>query len=250
MPERAELLERPPAQTARDVGNQAGVKYGSRSRYHFGMFIRTQVIAVAIVCISLLIGCESKPQDGTASTEPTPAPTQPTVDLPQPKDYVEVCKERGIDRNKLPKVEMVVKGKGTIILEFAPDLATATCKQILEFVDAKFYDNDRIHRVEDWVVQWGDPQSKEDNWRERRLGAGSTGKDLPFEPNDIAMKRGVLAMASTGAKVGGDCQMFILKKDSEFLNGDYCAFGYVTSGMDIVDKIEIGDQITMKRRAK
>jgi peptidyl-prolyl cis-trans isomerase B (cyclophilin B) len=57
------------------------------------------------------------------------------------------------------------------------------------------------------------------------------------------MTRGVLAMASTGARKGGDSQMFILKKDADWLQGDYCGFGRVVEGIDIVDAIQQGDKI-------
>lgn len=53
-------------------------------------------------------------------------------------------------------------------------------------------------------------------------------------------------MASTGEKVGGDSQMFILRKDSQFLDGNYASFGKVLEGMDVVDNIQQWDKVYMK----
>lgn len=150
-----------------------------------------------------------------------------------------------------PHVEMAIEGKGTVTLELVPELAPQTCDQILRLIDDGFYDGQRIHRVESWVVQWGDPKSKREYWERLPLGTSGSGTPLPFESNDIKMERGVLAMASTGARVGGDSQMFILTnvvpQQAESLQGNYCVFGFVVKGMDIVENLTIGDKITMKR---
>jgi cyclophilin family peptidyl-prolyl cis-trans isomerase len=84
------------------------------------------------------------------------------------------------------------------------------------------------------------------------VGSGGSGKgNLPFEDNDIKMETGTLAMASTGEKVGGDSQMFILTSklesaQAEFLQGSYAAFGKVTKNVEAVDKIQVGDTLQMK----
>jgi cyclophilin family peptidyl-prolyl cis-trans isomerase len=140
---------------------------------------------------------------------------------------------------------------GTITLELYPDKAPKTCAQILGLIDSGFYNGQRVHRVESWVIQWGDPQSKADNWQSLPVGTQGAGKPLPFESTDVKMEDGTLAMASTGAKVGGDSQMFILyncpPQQAEYLQGKYCAFGKVTGGMDLVKQVRSGDKMTMKK---
>lgn len=186
---------------------------------------------------SFLFGCSNttdKPAEATTPTaeqpkeEPKPEPSQPPV-----------------------KVVMEIEKKGKVTMEFYPDKAPETVKQILKLIDEGFYNGQHIHRVEDWVVQWGDPLSKDMKGNEGRVGSGGTGLQLPFESNDIKMEKGTLAMASTGTKVGGDCQMFILTnvppEQAAFLQGNYCAFGKVVEGQEFVDKAAIGDAIKMMR---
>lgn len=180
---------------------------------------------------SFLFGCakdEVKPPEPTSSAK-EPAPPQPPI-----------------------VVYMEVEKKGKVTLELYPEKAPETVKHILKLIDEGFYNGQHIHRVEDWVVQWGDPLSKDMKANAGRVGSGGSGTQLPFEDNDIKMEKGTLAMASTGAKVGGDCQMFILTNVSPeqvttFLQGNYSAFGKVIAGQDVVDKLAIGDAIKMMR---
>jgi cyclophilin family peptidyl-prolyl cis-trans isomerase len=140
------------------------------------------------------------------------------------------------------QIEMNVAERGKIVLELYPNKAPKTVEQITRLAKEGFFDGQIIHRVENWVIQWGDPKTKNEALR-REWGTGGSGKKLPFEANDVPMTRGVLAMASTGAKVGGDSQMFVLKKDGDWLQGDYCAFGRVVKGLEVIDAIERGDKI-------
>jgi peptidyl-prolyl cis-trans isomerase B (cyclophilin B) len=175
-------------------------------------------VAALFVASLAILGCSSE-TNSTANT------TEPTTD------------------NKEPVV---------IELELYPKKAPKTVERIVAFIEEGFYTDQRIHRVESWVVQWGSPASKTTDLRNPSVGAGSSGKGLlPFETNDIKMEPGILAMASTGSKVGGDCQMFILtsaleKPQAEFLQGNYAAFGKVTKNMEAVDKIQVGDTLSMK----
>ncbi len=140
------------------------------------------------------------------------------------------------------QIEVKIADRGRILFEFYPDKAPKTVEQIVGLAKEGFYDGQVIHRVENWVVQWGDPKTK-DTEKRQDWGTGGSGKPLPFETNDIEMTRGVLAMASTGERKGGDSQMFILKKDADWLQGKYCAFGRVVEGIEIVDAIQQGDKI-------
>ena len=154
------------------------------------------------------------------------------------------------EKKKIVKVHMEVKNRGSITLELYPDKAEKTCEQILRLIGEGFYNSQRVHRVEHWVVQWGDPLSKDPDKNRGRLGTSGSGKNLPLEANDIEMKRGALAMARTGAKKGGDSQMFILKKDGDWLMGDYCTFGKVIEGMDLVDSWQAMDEIVSMKIVK
>ena len=139
-----------------------------------------------------------------------------------------------------------------IELELYPKKAPKTVERIVGFIEDGFYDKQRFHRVESWVVQWGSPASGNTNLTDPSVGSGGSGMQiLPFETNDIKMEPGTLAMASTGAKVGGDSQLFILtsalgQDQAQFLQGSYAAFGKVTSNMEAVDRVQVGDYVEMK----
>ncbi|HEX6488794.1 MAG TPA: peptidylprolyl isomerase [Candidatus Dormibacteraeota bacterium] len=98
-----------------------------------------------------------------------------------------------------------------------------------------YYNHLTFHRVEDFVVQGGDPTGS---------GSGGPGYVLPNESNDSTFARGTVAMASNSQGVNGS-QFFVLKKDSQYLSGagQFNPFGEVISGMDVVDQIQVGDQI-------
>ncbi|MBV6457640.1 MAG: Peptidyl-prolyl cis-trans isomerase B [Fimbriimonadaceae bacterium] len=111
-------------------------------------------------------------------------------------------------------------------------------------VKKKFYNGQRIHRVDpDFVVQWGAPQSRTMSLDSPEVGSGGSGKNVVFEASQTSFKRGVVGVASTGARVGGDSQLFIMLSDKTHLDGSYAVLGRVTKGMDVVSKIKRGDKI-------
>jgi cyclophilin family peptidyl-prolyl cis-trans isomerase len=121
-----------------------------------------------------------------------------------------------------------------------------TAARIQELVRAKFYDGMRFHRVEPWVVQWGAPASRK-GVDDPGVGAGGSGKTMPFEQSATSFVRGVVGIASFGAKQGGDSQIFVLRKDATYLNGQYAVLGKVTKGMDVIDGVKRGDRIVSVR---
>lgn len=141
-----------------------------------------------------------------------------------------------------PLLKVTMDGGKAFTIQTDPKGAPRTVARILELVKAKFYDGQRFHRVEDWVVQWGAPQSKK-NVNDPAVGNGGSGKNMIFEAGSLSFTKGVCGVASTGAKLGGDSQLFIVKRDSTFLNGDYSAWGKVVSGMNVVEAIKRGDRI-------
>lgn len=123
--------------------------------------------------------------------------------------------------------------KGTIVMELYGSDAPVTVLNFMQRANGKFYNGLKFHRVEDWVVQGGDPK-----------GDGTGGGNLPTEFNDRPYTVGSVGVARRDdPKVQNDSQFFITKKDSPHLNGQYTNFGQVTSGMDVVEKMAIGDTI-------
>lgn len=131
------------------------------------------------------------------------------------------------------KTAIIKTSKGDISLELYPDDAPNTVANFAGKAKSGFYNNLIFHRVEDWVIQGGDP-----------LGSGTGGGNMPVEFNNKPFVVGSVGIASRGdGKVQNDSQFFIVKTDAQFLNGKYTNFGIVTKGMDVVSQIEISDKI-------
>ena len=131
--------------------------------------------------------------------------------------------------------EIIVKDYGTIKLELDADTAPITVTNFVNLVNDKFYDGLTFHRIiEGFMIQGGDPLGN---------GTGGSSKTIKGEfssngvVNNISHTRGVISMARSSAPDSASSQFFIVHKDSTFLDGQYAAFGHVTSGMDVVDKI-------------
>src|SRR5438046_7921959 len=128
-------------------------------------------------------------------------------------------------------VELAKRGSFTFTLR--ADKAPQTVERFAGKARSGFYDNLTFHRVEDWVVQGGDPK-----------GTGTGGDRVPSEYNDLSFKLGAVGIArGQDPAFNNGSQWFIVKKDSTFLDRQYTNFGLVTTGMDVVQAIKIGDKI-------
>lgn len=157
-------------------------------------------------------------------------------------------------------VELVIEGRGTVLLHLYPADAPKTVAHIVDLCRKKFYDGILVHRVEPgFVVQAGDPKTKslkpaelatmsDQKKMELRIGAGGSGKNIPFERNNKTHMPGTIAMALSAPRSDtGDSQWFINLESNHQLDGDYCVFGKVVKGMDVVRKIRVGDRIKTMR---
>src|SRR6266850_938905 len=122
---------------------------------------------------------------------------------------------------------------GSFAFALRPDKAPQTVARFAQKARSGFYQGLTFHRVENWVVQGGDP-----------TGSGSGGNQVASEYNDLPFLAGAvgIARASNPAQMN-DSQFFIVKIDSHHLDGLYANFGLLTSGMDVVQGIKIGDKI-------
>lgn len=125
--------------------------------------------------------------------------------------------------------------KGNIELELHPAKMPITVENFLKLTNDGFYNGLTFHRVEDWVVQGGDPKG---------TGTGGPGWQIKLETHpDLKNVRGALAMARSANPDSAGSQFYILRTDASWLDGQYAVFGAVTSGMDVVDKLAQGDQM-------
>lgn len=136
--------------------------------------------------------------------------------------------------NTRPQVQISTP-KGDFVIELRPDVAPKTVTNFLAKFSSGYCNNLTWHRVEDWVVQGCDPSGN---------GAGGL-SNLPTETSSESFTTGAIGVARKAfpKEVSNDSQFFIVKKDSQFLNGEYTYFGKVLSGMDVVNRLSIGDQI-------
>ena len=134
------------------------------------------------------------------------------------------------------EIGVIETSHGTIEVEFFEDKASGHVKNFKDLANKEFYNGTTFHRViPGFMVQGGDPNTKTDDRSSH--GMGGPGYTIDAEFNDARHDRGVLSMARSQDPNSAGSQFFIVVKDSHFLDGQYTAFGKVTSGMDVADKI-------------
>lgn len=227
------------------------------------------LVSLIIIGALLIGGCTS--QEAASSGSQNSSATTTSVSDTQASNP---------QMTNLPRLEgkatvaMVVKGS-PITIEVDGTNAPVTAGNFVDLVQRGVYDGLVFHRVvrdpEPFVVQGGDPQSKDPNFR-GQLGVGgfvdpATGqpRNIPLEIKpkgadspvysktlksaggtatpELQHKRGAVAMARAAFPDSASSQFYFALADLAFLDGDYAVFGYVTQGMDVVDKIQQGDRI-------
>lgn len=134
-----------------------------------------------------------------------------------------------------PKVKIDMGDLGEMTLELFPTVAPITVKNFLDLVESSFYDGLIFHRViKGFMIQGGDPLG---------TGMGGSKNNIKGEfkqngvDNPLEHTRGVISMARAYNPNSASSQFFIMHKDAKYLDGAYAAFGAVTEGIEIVDKI-------------
>jgi peptidyl-prolyl cis-trans isomerase B (cyclophilin B) len=129
---------------------------------------------------------------------------------------------------------------GTIVVELYRAQAPKTVSNFVSLAQSNFYSYLVWHRIiATFVIQTGDPNTKNGGGDRNTWGQGTSGQSVPFEyDNSLHNNVGYVAMASTGAGVGGSSQFYINVHDnSATLDGKYAVFGKVISGMDAANKL-------------
>ncbi len=153
------------------------------------------------------------------------------------------------------KYATFVTNLGEFKLELYGDKAPVTVNNFMNLVKDDFYDNVKFHRViKGFMIQAGDPLSKDDNMK-NRWGTGGSGYNIPDEfVEGLSNVKGTISMANTGAPNSGGSQFFInvgdnvmLDFNKQPLSSKHPVFGMVIEGLDVIEKIEttptvVGDQ--------
>jgi cyclophilin family peptidyl-prolyl cis-trans isomerase len=132
----------------------------------------------------------------------------------------------------------ITTNKGEIIIELMKEHAAFTVLNFVKLIKNNFYDGLCFHRVvSNFVVQGGDPRG--DGW-------GGPGYTMRTEVSLVNYDRGSCGMASAGKDTEG-CQFFITHICTPHLDGRYTIFARVVKGMEVVDRLQIGDTIQSVR---
>ncbi len=127
--------------------------------------------------------------------------------------------------------------KGDIGVEFYDTDSPKTVENFLKLAQEGFYNGTKFHRViKGFMIQGGDPNSKTDN--KASYGTGGPGYKFEDEFNSHKLVRGSLAMANAGPNTNGSQFFIVTAEETPWLDGRHTNFGYVISGMNVVEQIE------------
>lgn len=221
------------------VGKIENKKLRINAIMHFmgkGLVI-AMIIAVAVFGGLILFNHSNTNAVQGVNVDLTPSPTPMHLVIATPSGALVASPAPAtVDKPIVATQAAIETSKGTILLTLFPDAAPKAVTNFVNKIQSGFYNGLTFHRVENWVIQGGDPK-----------GNGTGGGDMATELNNKPFVIGSLGMAGhpgpDGKTINNDAQFFITKSDSSWLNGQYTNFGIVTSGIDVVNKIAIGDKI-------
>lgn len=186
-----------------------------------------KIIPALLLALIIFAGCGQKDNapDTSYDDTSTEIQTEQTVKytVPEEKDITAAA-------------EITMEDGGVITVGLCGDYAPETVDNFISLAENGFYDGLTFHRViSGFMIQGGDP-----------LGNGTGGSDKNikgefasngFDKNTITHARGVISMARASDPDSASSQFFIMHQNNDYLDGDYAAFGFVTSGIEEVDKI-------------
>lgn len=140
-----------------------------------------------------------------------------------------------LDSNKTYFADIDIEGYGVITVKLDQDCAPITAENFVNLAEEGFYDGLTFHRIiAGFMMQGGDPTG---------TGMGGSDESIVGEfrmngySNDLSHTRGAISMARSMDPNSASSQFFIVHEDSTFLDGQYAAFGYVTEGIEVVDRV-------------
>ncbi len=141
--------------------------------------------------------------------------------------------------------------QGTMVVELYPGDAPKTVENFETLANSGYYDGVKFHRViPDFVIQGGDPLSRDLPPGDRRVGTGGPGYTIKCETkgNPRTHEVGALSMAHAGKDTGGS-QFFIVLNEgnTRHLNGVHTVFGKVVEGESVMPKIQQNDMMIKVR---
>lgn len=149
------------------------------------------------------------------------------------------------------KQATIETSRGTLVADLFSNEAPKTVENFETLANKGFYDGTLFHRViEEFVIQGGDPLSRDLPPGNPRIGTGGPGHKIKCETegNPHTHKVGALSMAHAGKDTGGSQFFVVLNEDNtRHLNGVHTVFGQVVSGLDVISQIKPNDKIDQIR---
>ena len=197
---------------------------------------------LTFVVASLMIGNVAMAQPGKpAPAKPAPAPAA-AKPAPAPAASAAAAKTSP----GAGPIIVVETEKGTFEFETYPNEAPKTVAHIVDLVNKKFYNGQRVHRVvPGFVIQMGDPQTR-DMTKQAAWGNGGSGTVIgaaEITKTRTHSTKGMVAMAHAGYAAKADSQFYVTLAPQTRLDTDYAVFGKVISGIEVVEKIQAPDRI-------
>lgn len=203
-----------------------------------------ETVIAMLLCLALLLtacgGAGGKEKGGEGKETAAEETGTENEGTDQEKDDTETDGMSGQaaaqkDTDAMPHAVITVEKYGTITVALDAEAAPATVENFIKLAKEGFYDGLTFHRIIDgFMIQGGDPLGD---------GTGGSKKTIKGEfasnqvKNDISHKKGVISMARASDPDSASSQFFIMVADVPSLDGSYAAFGHVTQGQEIVDKI-------------
>jgi cyclophilin family peptidyl-prolyl cis-trans isomerase len=211
--------------------------------------MKAKILFIIPICILVLTGCtlSNPPNKVSVNFQSTLDEAQKVVE----QNNKQVQEINQIIENKMSiatttkeeNLAAIYKGailktsQGDIEVAFYGDKSPNTVNNFIKLAKKGFYDGTKFHRViPDFMIQGGDPNSKDDDWSND--GTGGPGYQFADEFNNEKLVRGSLAMANSGPDTNGSQFFIVTAPATSWLDGKHTNFGKVVKGMDVVVKIE------------
>lgn len=187
--------------------------------------IKTFALVLVIAMLSMLTGCGGNTTPPATSAPKQPSPTPTPIATENLEDKMQ---------NKV-NITIQMQDGGVMKAELYPDIAPITVANFTKLINEHFFDGLIFHRIiKDFMIQGGgfDANNQEKDTASIKGEFTSNG----FK-NDLKHTRGVLSMARTQVPDSASSQFFIMHDAAPSLDNQYAAFGKLTDGLDVLDKI-------------
>jgi len=192
-----------------------------------------KILIFALLAFALA-GCQAT---APADTEATNSNTNSNLNQEKEKPMAQPDTNQENEAEQNITQATITTNLGSFTVKLYGEDSPKTVANFVKLAQDGFYDNTKFHRIiKDFMIQAGDPLSKDDAMKSR-WGTGGPGYQFADEFNTHKLVKGSLAMANSGPNTNGS-QFFIVTADAtSWLDGKHTNFGQVTDGLDVIEKI-------------